>query len=34
MLGHVRGETTGIYLREELEVQRDAAKLRVEKRKP
>ncbi len=34
MLGHSKGETTEIYLREELEVQRELAKLRVEKRKP
>ena len=34
MLGHARGETTEIYLREELEVQRELAKLRVAKRKP
>jgi hypothetical protein len=34
MLGHSRGETTGIYLREDLEVNRELAKLRTEKRKP
>jgi hypothetical protein len=34
LLGHSRGETTRIYLREELEVQRELAKLRVEKRQP
>jgi integrase len=34
MLGHAKGETTEIYLREELEVQRELANLRVQKRKP
>lgn len=34
MLGHARGETTRRYEREELEVSREVAKLRVEKRKP
>jgi hypothetical protein len=33
-LGHAKGETTEIYLREEVEEQRKLAKLRVEKRKP
>jgi hypothetical protein len=33
-LGHSRGETTAIYLREELEVNRELARLRIEKRKP
>jgi integrase len=34
LLGHARGETTDIYLREELEVSRELARLRTEKRKP
>jgi hypothetical protein len=34
MLGHSKGETTEIYLREDLEVDRELAKLRVEKRRP
>jgi hypothetical protein len=34
MLGHARGETTRIYEREELEVSREVARLRTEKRKP
>jgi hypothetical protein len=34
MLGHAKGETTEIYRREDLEVNRELAKLRVEKRKP
>jgi hypothetical protein len=34
LLDHARGEATGIYLREELEVSRQQARLRTEKRKP
>jgi hypothetical protein len=34
MLGHAKGETTEIYLREELEVSRELARLRVQKRQP
>jgi hypothetical protein len=34
MLGHAKGETTEIYLREELQVNRELARLRAEKRKP
>jgi integrase len=34
LLGHAKGATTEIYIREELEAQRELAKLRVEKRKP
>lgn len=33
MLGHAKGETTGIYLREELEINRELARIRTEKRK-
>jgi hypothetical protein len=33
-LGHARGETTRRYLREDLEVNRELARLRTEKRKP
>jgi hypothetical protein len=33
-LGHAKGETTDIYLREDLEVNRELARVRVEKRKP
>jgi integrase len=33
-LGHSRGETTRIYLREEVEVSRELARLRTKKRKP
>jgi hypothetical protein len=34
MLGHARGETTRIYEREEVEISREVARLRTEKRKP
>jgi hypothetical protein len=34
LLGHAKGATTEIYIREELEAQRELAKLRAEKRKP
>jgi integrase len=34
LLGHSRGATTEIYLREEIEVSRELARLRTEKRKP
>ncbi len=34
MLGHSKAETTGIYLREDLEINRELARLRTEKRKP
>jgi integrase len=33
-LGHAKGETTRIYLREDVEINRELARLRVEKRKP
>lgn len=33
MLGHARGETTRIYEREEVEISREVAELRVKKRK-
>jgi integrase len=33
-LGHSKGETTRIYLREDIEINRALARLRVEKRKP
>jgi integrase len=34
MLGHTKGETSEIYLREELQVNRELARLRAKKRKP
>jgi integrase len=34
LLGHSRGETTGIYLREELEISRELARMRTKKRQP
>jgi hypothetical protein len=33
-LGHSKKETTWIYLRDDVEINRELARLRVEKRKP
>jgi hypothetical protein len=33
-LGHSKSETTRIYLREDIEINRELARLRAEKRKP